>query len=124
MLWLLACSCARHHSHLLRPAAAAELASQARETLLRWQVDTAQANTRQLFGMDTECAAFLRWLDLFEQLYQETGGNLRLVVERIRAATDREEAPFDALAHLVDGSVALPPQAPPECAAFLDRGDA
>jgi len=53
--------------HLLRPAAAAELASQARETLVRWQVDTAQANTRQLFGMDTDCAAFLRWLDLFEQ---------------------------------------------------------
>jgi len=53
--------------HLLRPTAAAELASQARETLLRWQVDTRQANLRQLFDMDTDCATFVRWLDLFEQ---------------------------------------------------------
>ena len=53
--------------HLLRPAAAAELASQARETLLRWQVDTRQPNIRQLFGMDTDCATFLRWLELFDQ---------------------------------------------------------
>ena len=59
--------------HLLRPAAAAELASQARETLLRWQVDTTQAATRQLFGMDTDCATFLRWLDLYEQRLAGTG---------------------------------------------------
>ncbi len=59
--------------HLLRPAAAAELASQARETLLRWQVDTTQAGIRQLFGMDTDCATFLRWFDLYERRLAAAG---------------------------------------------------
>ncbi|MEE4146086.1 MAG: PD-(D/E)XK nuclease family protein [Halieaceae bacterium] len=59
--------------HLLRPAAAAELASQARETLQRWQVDTRQPNIRQLFGMDADCATFLRWLDLFDQRLHSAG---------------------------------------------------
>ena len=53
--------------HLLRPAGAAELASQARETLLRWQVDVSEPAIRQLFTMDTDCDTFLRWQALLEQ---------------------------------------------------------
>ena len=59
--------------HLLRPAAAAEVASQARETLLRWQVDTRARGVRQDFNLDEDCGTFLRWLDLFEQRLQESG---------------------------------------------------
>ncbi len=59
--------------HLLRPAAAAELAHTARETLLRWQVDTGRAGVRQDFTLDHDCGTFLRWLDLFEQKLGENG---------------------------------------------------
>ena len=59
--------------HLLRPSAAAELASQARENLLRWQVDAADQAIRQLFGFDTDCATFQRWRDAFDQRLQSAG---------------------------------------------------
>ena len=59
--------------HLLRPAAAAEIAQQARDSLLRWQVDTAAASIRQLFRLDTDCDTFLRWLDIFEDSQQAAG---------------------------------------------------
>lgn len=62
-----------HRYHLLRPAAAAEIAQQARDSLLRWQVDTARASIRQLFRLDADCDAFLRWLDIFEQSLQSAG---------------------------------------------------
>jgi len=53
--------------HLLRPAEAAEMASRARDMLLRWQVDTRSPGTRQEFTLDADCGTFLRWLELFEQ---------------------------------------------------------
>ena len=53
--------------HLLRPSAAARLASQARDYLQRWQVNTGQSAIRQLFELNLDCAPFLRWLALFEQ---------------------------------------------------------
>lgn len=53
--------------HLLRPAAAAELAGQARDILLRWQVDTRAAGVRQEFTLEADRATFLGWLDLFER---------------------------------------------------------
>ena len=53
--------------HLLRPAAAAEIAQQARDTLLRWQVDTDSDDVRQLFQLDADCDTFLRWLDHFQR---------------------------------------------------------
>lgn len=59
--------------HLLRPTAAAELAGQARETLVRWQVDTAKPRIRQDFELDTDCGTFLRWLDLFEKRLTAAG---------------------------------------------------
>jgi len=59
--------------HLLRPAAAAEIAQQARDSLQRWQVDTSSAGIRQLFRLDTDCDTFLRWLDIFEQRLQSAG---------------------------------------------------
>tara|TARA_R110001599_G_scaffold353512_1_gene593436 strand:- start:27848 stop:30526 length:2679 start_codon:yes stop_codon:yes gene_type:complete len=58
---------------LLRPAAAGELAAQARETLLRWQVDTSNPTVRQNFRLDEDCGTFLRWLDLFEKQLAAAG---------------------------------------------------
>ena len=59
--------------HLLRPATTAEIASQARDTLQRWQVDTAEHATRQLFEFDPDCATFLDWLGLFDQRLAAAG---------------------------------------------------
>lgn len=53
--------------NLLRPAAAAELAGQARETLLRWEVDLAADRTRQAFEVDADCRTFLAWCDRFDK---------------------------------------------------------
>jgi len=50
---------------LLRPTAAAAQASRARDTLLQWQVDFAQAHHRQEFSLDEDCATFLNWHTLF-----------------------------------------------------------
>lgn len=58
---------------LLRPAAAGELAGQARETLLRWQVDTSNPGVRQNFRLDNDCGTFLRWQDLFEKRLAAAG---------------------------------------------------
>ncbi len=59
--------------HLLRPAAAAELASQARETLRRWQVDMHSPGIRQSFELEQDCGTFLQWLTLFEQHLAASG---------------------------------------------------
>jgi len=59
--------------HLLRPAAAAEVASDARNALLRWQVDTRAPAIRQQFSLEVDCGSFLRWLDLFERRLQLAG---------------------------------------------------
>jgi len=59
--------------HLLRPSAAAELASEARDTLQRWQVNRHDRTIRPLFELDRDCATFLRWLTLFEQRLARSG---------------------------------------------------
>ncbi len=46
---------------LLRPTAAAEQANQARDTLLRWQVDINQPHHQQNFELDEDCATFFQW---------------------------------------------------------------
>lgn len=53
--------------HLLRPDAAAEIASHARDTLCRWQVDMTNRGLRQSFQLDQDCDTFLQWLALFER---------------------------------------------------------
>ena len=50
---------------LLQPGAAARLAARARDMLLRWQVELAAPAIRQLFLLDEDCGAFLRWTDAF-----------------------------------------------------------
>lgn len=81
--------------HLLRPAAAAELASQARDSLLRWEVDVSAEPVRQAFNLDTDCATFLRWLALFEQ----------------RLAAAQQCTPADCIRHLCTTSIAeVPPR--------------
>ena len=53
--------------HLLRPDAAAQIASHARDTLQRWQVDMNDRGLRQSFTLDQDCGTFLQWLVLFER---------------------------------------------------------
>jgi probable DNA repair protein len=51
---------------LLQGESAAQLAQQARQTLLRWRVDIDLQAVRQRFELDEDCAAFRRWLLRFE----------------------------------------------------------
>ena len=78
--------------HLLRPSAAAELASQARDTLLRWEVDMTAEGIRQSFNLDTDSGTFTRWLGLFEQRLSSTG----------------QCTPVDCIRHLLAGAAQLP----------------
>ncbi len=52
---------------LLQPGTAADLAAQARDNLLRWQLDAAEPAIRAEFQLDDDCATFLRWLGAFER---------------------------------------------------------
>ena len=51
---------------LLRPTAAAELASSARDTLIRWRVDRARLSAA-IYPDDRDCHSFLAWLEEFER---------------------------------------------------------
>jgi ATP-dependent helicase/nuclease subunit B len=59
----------RDHSDysLLQAGSAAEMAQQARDTLLRWRVDVEAADVRSEFALDADCATFSRWLKLFQR---------------------------------------------------------
>jgi probable DNA repair protein len=74
---------------LLRPAAAGELASQSRETLLRWRVDTSDRRVRQSFRLDNDCGTFLRWQDLFEGKMASAGQGT--AVDAVRALLECAE---------------------------------
>jgi len=78
--------------HLLRPSAAAELAGQARDSLLRWQVDMTAEGIRQSFNFDADCGTFLRWLTLFEQRLEAAG----------------QCTPVDCIRRLAAGAAQLP----------------
>lgn len=51
---------------LLRVRAAAEMASEARQRLLRWQLDPRTSRLQQQFRLESDCAVFLQWLERFE----------------------------------------------------------
>jgi probable DNA repair protein len=53
--------------HLVRTEAIAEMADQARELLLRWQVDTNTPRLQQLFHFERDCSEFMQWLRSFER---------------------------------------------------------
>jgi len=89
---------------LLRTAAAAELASRARDTLLRWEVDVSATAVRQMFELDRDCDTFLAWLRLFER----------------RISQHDLYTPADCLRALALGGAALP-AAP--AVALLECGD-
>ena len=78
---------------LLQTGAAASLANQARNTLLRWQVDVTQARFRSLFELDEDCASWLRWLERFEQ--------------RLRG--EQWATPGDCIAALLQCATEMPP---------------
>lgn len=58
---------------LLEPAAAAELAANARNTLLSWRVDWQDTRWRHLFNLDQDSRAFAHWLSEFERTLTESG---------------------------------------------------
>ncbi len=60
-------------TQLLRPSGAAELAAQARDSILRWQIDCAAPLNRALFELEGDCCTFLQWLELFEERLQRQG---------------------------------------------------
>jgi ATP-dependent helicase/nuclease subunit B len=60
------------HYQLLLPAAAAEIAHQARELLRRWQVDTTVPWIRPLFMLDLDCQTFWRWQQAFESRLEKS----------------------------------------------------
>ncbi len=57
---------------LLQPQAAAELASEARDVLLRWQVADDESQ-RSTFALETDCAAFMNWRTQFEERLRAAG---------------------------------------------------
>ena len=87
--------------HLLRPAAAAQQAAQARDLLLRYQVDSARTSVQQLFRLDLDCHTWWRWLNGFEQ----------------RLAAAGQCTQMDCVRQLCDSAAALPrsPVALVEC---------
>jgi hypothetical protein len=52
---------------LLQGGAAAALAHEARERLLRWQVDYAGPSLRQAFELEPDCASFLAWSERYQR---------------------------------------------------------
>jgi ATP-dependent helicase/nuclease subunit B len=52
---------------LLRPSAAAELSSEARDVLLRWDIEFGAAAVRQSFNFELDCSSFLKWCGLFDK---------------------------------------------------------
>ena len=52
---------------LVRAEIVAEVADQARELLLRWQVDTKSPQIRQLFQFERDCSTYLQWQRAFER---------------------------------------------------------
>ena len=66
-------------AQLLQPAAAARQAQSARDTLMRWQVDTAQYAVMQQFQFDMDCSTWLQWQRQFEE---------RLNTRKLVTATD------------------------------------
>lgn len=79
--------------HLLRPSAAAQMCSQARDTLIRWQVDPADERVRQEFMFDPDCATYLAWHELFDR----------------RLAAAGQCTPPDCIRQLLDCADSLPP---------------
>jgi probable DNA repair protein len=59
--------------HLLQGGAAASLAHQARERLLRWQVDCMSQPDRQVFELEADCASFLAWSARFQRFLDDAG---------------------------------------------------
>ncbi len=55
---------------LLRPSSAATIAQQARENLIRWQVDLSSPAVNQEFEFDADCSTYLAWQSLFEEELQ------------------------------------------------------
>jgi ATP-dependent helicase/nuclease subunit B len=58
---------------LVRTEAIAEMADQARELLLRWQVDSRAPQLQQLFQFERDCNTFLQWQRSFERRMAAAG---------------------------------------------------
>jgi probable DNA repair protein len=87
---------ARGQYRLLQDSAAASLAHQARERLLRWQVNLSAPRFSSAFELDEDCAAFLAWNEGFEQYLQAdslaTGGDC--VTQLLGCAEELPQGPL------------------------------
>ena len=84
--------------HLLRPAGAADLARQAYDILLRWQVDPGEEHNRQAFTLDADCGTYLRWHALFESRLAAAGQCTPLACYRqLLTIADKLQSPQAAL---------------------------
>lgn len=89
----------RGEAALLQPGAAAELAQQARETLLRWRVDVQAPELAGEFRLDADCASFARWLLRFDRTLREKSmaSSADLLVDLLDAPAPCETPPVALL---------------------------
>lgn len=89
----------REEAALLQPAAAAELAQQARETLLRWRIDVRAPAPAAEFRLDADCASFARWLLRFDGILREKSmaSSADLLVDLLTAPAPDETPPVALL---------------------------
>jgi probable DNA repair protein len=75
-LWLAVIARERQESgeySLLQPTAAADVASRARDHLIRWMVDADTPGVQAEFRLDQDCATFLQWLAAFNDCLAQAG---------------------------------------------------
>ena len=100
--------------NLLRPGAAAALAQQARDTLLRWRLDPHLQSNKQYFDLEADCETFYRWLIAFEN---------RLTEKELATPADCLAA-LDGLQHMdAEGAIVLleVDELPPLTQSLLDK---
>lgn len=74
LLWrqvIAQCSVDHQSLALLQPDAAADSAAAARDVVIAWQAQITQGRWRSFCESDPDCAAFLIWLECFEQRLQD-----------------------------------------------------
>lgn len=93
---------------LLQLDAAAKLARDARQSLLRWNVDITTTSVATEFALDADCGTFLRWLTALEQTLEDKGLATHAdCCIQLLAAGEREGSPFAEGSLLAEGSIKL-----------------
>ncbi|GAB3275986.1 PD-(D/E)XK nuclease family protein [Parahaliea aestuarii] len=101
---------------LLQVEATASQAQQARNQLLRWQVNPADPGIAARFRLDTDCSTFLRWHEAFEIQLQERNLATGLDVIALLQAAERPASRASTRALLIAFD-----EVPPLLRAALDQ---